>query len=100
MATNSEKLLHYFYIAAFCLSQLVINLRSFELPIVDRMLLIAVCAYGALLVYEFLFKKTMSATGMIIPYGEKPELRLLLLAIGCAALIYVYRGIYIGLSFM
>tara|TARA_B100000768_G_C10984042_1_gene251101 strand:+ start:270 stop:572 length:303 start_codon:yes stop_codon:yes gene_type:complete len=100
MTINSEKLLRYLYVAIFCLSQLIINLRSMELPIVDRLLAIAVCAYGALLVYEFLFKKTMSATGMIIPYGEKPESRLLLLAVGCSALIYGYRAIYVGLSFM
>ena len=100
MTTVSEKLLRYLYIAAFFFSQLIINVRSMEIPIVDRLLLIAVCAYGALLVYEFLFKKTMSATGMVIPYGEKPGLRLLLLAVGCAALIYGYRAIYVGLSFM
>lgn len=100
MSISRESLFRYLYIAVFCLSQLFVNLQSLQLPIIDRLLLIVVCVYGALLVYEFLFKKTMSATGMTIPYGEKLELRLLLFATGCAALVYGYRAIYVGLSFM
>ncbi len=98
--TNIQRSALYSYIAIFLISQIVVNFLSHKVPIIESIILIGLCAYGALLVYEFLFKKTMSVTGVIIPYGEKPGLRLFLLGVGCAALIYGYRGIYIGLSFI
>ena len=94
---KESKLIAIIGVAIFCISQILAFIFTPQIPIVDRLLLAIVCGYGCLLVYEFLFKKTMSVTGAVVPYGEKKGLRLFLFILGCAAIIYGYRSLILGI---
>jgi len=94
---NGEKLTTLCAVSIFCISQVLIYLIAPKIPVVDRLLLVIVCGYGFLLVYEFLFKKAMAVTGAIIPYGQKAGFRLFLFVLGCAAMVYGYRALILGI---
>ena len=100
MEMSREKVFCYLLIGIFCISQIIGNLLSTDIPIIDRLLLVILCIYGFLLVYEFIFKKTMSVTGLIIPYGKKTNLRSFLFILGCAALVYGYKALYAGVAIL
>ena len=94
---NKEKLALFGIVSVFCISQILAYTVSPEIPIIDRFLSVIVCGYGLLLVCEFLFKKTMSVTGAVVPYGQKKGLRFFLFIFGCAAIVYGYRSLLLGI---